>query len=56
MDRGAWWAALHGVAKSQTRLSDETTRASQTKASTNDAKTPAQAQGTPWVLHPALGS
>ena len=24
MDRGAWWAAAHGVAKSQTRLSDLT--------------------------------
>ena len=23
MDRGAWWAAVHGVAKSQTRLSDQ---------------------------------
>ena len=22
MDRGAWWPAVHGVAKSQTRLSD----------------------------------
>ena len=22
MDRGAWWAAIHGVAKSRTRLSD----------------------------------
>ena len=22
MDRGAWWAALHGVTKSQTQLSD----------------------------------
>ena len=22
MDRGAWWAAVHGVAKIQTRLSD----------------------------------
>ena len=22
MDRGAWWAAAHGVAKSQTRVSD----------------------------------
>ena len=25
MDRGAWWATVHGVAKSQTRLSDFTT-------------------------------
>ena len=24
MDRGAWWAAVHGVAKSQTRLSEFT--------------------------------
>ena len=24
MDRGAWWAAVHGVAKSQTQLSDLT--------------------------------
>ena len=24
MDRGAWWAAVHRVAKSQTRLSDFT--------------------------------
>ena len=24
MDRGAWWAAVHGVAKSQTRLIDFT--------------------------------
>ena len=23
-DRGAWWAAVHGVAKSQTRLNDFT--------------------------------
>ena len=22
MDRGAWWAAIHGVTKSQTQLSD----------------------------------
>ena len=26
MDRGAWWAILHGVAKSRTRLSDCTTK------------------------------
>ena len=24
MDRGAWWAAVHGAARSQTRLSDFT--------------------------------
>ena len=24
MDGGAWWAAIHGVAKSRTRLSDFT--------------------------------
>ena len=24
MDRGAWWAAIHGVAKSRTQLSDFT--------------------------------
>ena len=24
MDRGAWWAAVHGVSKSLTRLSDFT--------------------------------
>ena len=24
MDRGAWWAAVHGVAQSRTRLSDFT--------------------------------
>ena len=24
MDRGAWWAAVHGVAKSRTRLSNFT--------------------------------
>ena len=25
MDRGAWWATVHGVAKSRTRLSNTTT-------------------------------
>ena len=25
MDRGAWWATIHRVAKSQTQLSDEST-------------------------------
>ena len=26
MDGGAWWATIHGIAKSQTRLSDLTTK------------------------------
>ena len=26
MDRGAWWATVHGVAKSRTRLSDFTSK------------------------------
>ena len=26
MDGGAWWATVHGVSKSQTRLSDFTLR------------------------------
>ena len=25
LERGAWWATVHGVTKSQTRLSDYTT-------------------------------
>ena len=28
MDRGAWWAIVDGVTKSQTRLSDQTTTTS----------------------------
>ena len=30
MDGGAWWAAVHGVAKSRTRLSDFTFTSSST--------------------------
>ena len=26
MDRGAWWATVHGVTKSQTQLSDQAQR------------------------------
>ena len=28
MDRGAWWATVHGVAKNQTQLSEEHTHTS----------------------------
>ena len=31
MDRGAWQATVHGVAKSRTRLSDELTRTTKEK-------------------------
>ena len=31
VDRGAWWAAVHGVAKSWARLSDCCTRRRDTK-------------------------
>ena len=30
MDRGAWQAAVHGVAKSRTRLSEQTTTFAET--------------------------
>ena len=26
IDRGTWWARVHGVAKSRTRISDQTTK------------------------------
>ena len=29
MDRGAWWATVHGVAKSRTRLSDQAQQSTQ---------------------------
>ena len=32
MDRGAWWAAVHGVAKSRTRLSDQAQHSSGRRA------------------------
>ena len=35
MDRGAWWAAVHGVAKSQTQLSDFTSSTSSVKLEKN---------------------
>ena len=30
MDRGAWWAAVHGVTQSRTRLSDQHAQGAQT--------------------------
>ena len=31
MDRGTWWAAVHGLAKSQTRLSNKAQHITQLK-------------------------
>ena len=47
MDRGAWWAAVHGVTKSWTGLSDLTT------ATTSLSETP-----NPWagILLPVPGT
>ena len=38
MDREAWRAAIHGVAKSQTRLSDQTETAAETSEDERVAK------------------
>ena len=41
MDRGAWWAIVHGVAKSQTRLSDFTSlqRLQESESNKQDSRT-----------------
>ena len=39
MDRGAWWATVLGVSKSQTRLSDLTTTKHLLKCLSSDRKT-----------------
>ena len=35
MDRGAWWATAHGVAKSRTQLSDFTSLGERNKTSSS---------------------
>ena len=49
MDRGAWWAAVHGVAKSWTRLSDVTFtfhfRALEKEMATTPVFLPGESQG-----------
>ena len=49
MDRGAWWAAVHGVARSQTRLSDFTFtfhfHALEKEMATHSSVLPGESQG-----------
>ena len=47
MDRGAWWAGVHGVSRSRTRLSDLAAAA---------AALPRQCQIVPWLRHAVCGS
>ena len=59
MDRGAWWATVHGVTKIQTQLSDETATAVSTwiwvlcPHHTSAARTPPSSDPAP--LSPRLG-
>ena len=39
MDTGAWWATVHGVTKSRTRLSDFTSLGLKTETSRNKTAT-----------------
>ena len=52
MDRGAWWAAVHGVTKSRTRLSDFTFFLSLMKIMAPPSKDPMQ--GLPHSVPPTL--
>ena len=49
MDGGAWWAAVHGIAKSQTRLNDVTFtfhfRALEKEMATHSILLPGDSQG-----------
>ena len=49
MDGGAWWAAVHGVARSRTRLSDFTFtfhfRALEKEVATHSSLLPGESQG-----------
>ena len=45
MDGGAWWAAVHGVAKSQTRLSDFTFHFSLSCIGEGNVFLPGESQG-----------
>ena len=55
MDGGAWWAAVHGVAKSWTRLSDFTFTHSRRKWQPTPVFLPGESQGRPPGGLPSLG-
>ena len=50
MDGGAWWATVHGVAKSQTRLNDFTSEVNMEKAMAPHSST--FAWNIPWTEDP----
>ena len=54
MDRGAWWAAVHGVAKSWTRLSDFTFTHWRRKGSPTPVFLPGESQGQQSLVGCAL--
>ena len=60
MDGGAWWAAVHGVAKSQTRLSDFTYtfhfHASEKEMEPTPVFLPGESQGREPGGLPSMGS
>ena len=51
MDRGAWWATVHGVAKSRTRLSDYArmhANAGDTGSIPGSGRSPGEGNGNPF--------
>ena len=62
MDRGAWWAAVHGVSKSRTRLMDDMRARARahththTEVAKNSAKKPSYSECFWSPFHPRLPS
>ena len=52
MDRGAWWATVHGVAKSQTRLSIQHSLIPEATPLTTNATICVYAQSCPTFCDP----
>ena len=45
MDRGAWWATVHGVARSETQLSEHTNTLNFLKCAISPVFLPGESQG-----------